>query len=377
MTGRVMSDDESGSPKPAPAKNPPKSRGWRLRRGLLLGFGPLLVIAAGAYYYVTSARYVSTENAYVKMDKIAISADVSGHVQHVAVAENELVETGQVLFRLDDARYRIALAQKEAESQNALQEVESMVASFRQKQAELEVNRHDVEFYQRQFERAEDLQKKGHTSQAKLDEARRNWLMSRQQVEALRQEMAGALARLGGDPERPARHHPFVLETYAARDESALDLNRTTIVAPQSGIVSNIQLQIGEFVEAGTPVFSIVVREPVWVESNLKETDLTHVRVGQSARVFIDAYPDHAWKAKVTGIGAATGAEFSVLPPQNASGNWVKVVQRLPVRLTLERRPDDPPLRAGMSAEVEIDTEVERSLPSFVESALAWATGER
>jgi membrane fusion protein (multidrug efflux system) len=368
-----MSDNEKGSDHPGSAKG----LAWRLRRGLLLSFGPLLVIAAGGYYYVTSARYVSTENAYVKMDKIAISADVSGHVQHVAVGENEVVETGQVLFRLDDARYRIALAQKEAESQNALQEVESMVASFRQKQAELEVTRHDVEFYQRQFERAEDLQKKGHTSQAKLDEARRDWLMSRQKVEALRQEMAGALAKLGGDPDRPARHHSHVLETFAARDESALDLNRTTIVAPQSGIVSNIQLQIGEYVEAGTPVFSIVVREPVWVESNLKETDLTHVRVGQNARVFIDAYPDHAWKAKVTGIGAATGAEFSVLPPQNASGNWVKVVQRLPVRLTLERRPDDPPLRAGMSAEVEIDTEVERSLPSFVESALAWATGER
>lgn len=366
-----MSDDASAGPAPA------KSLGRRLRRGLLLGFGPLLVVAAGAYYYVTSARYVTTENAYVKMEKIAISADVSGHVQHVGVRENEPVEAGQVLFRLDDARYRISLAQKEAESQNAVQEVTSMLASFRQKEAELEVARHDVDYFKRQFERAEDLHKKGHTSQAKLDQARRDWLMSRQQAEALRQEVSGALAKLGGDPELPVKQHPYVLEAYAARDESALDLNRTTIVAPQAGIVSNIELQVGEYVEAGTPVFSIVVQEPVWVESNLKETDLTHVRVGQSARVFVDAYPDHSWKAEVTGIGAATGAEFSVLPPQNASGNWVKVVQRLPVRLTLERRPDDPPLRAGMSAEVEIDTEVRRSLPSFVESALAWAAGEK
>ena len=142
-------------------------------------------------------------------------------------------------------------------------------------------------------------------------------------------------------------------------------------------MVSNIELQRGEYVTAGTPVFSLIAADRVWVEANLKETDLTHVRKGQRARVVVDAYPEHAWQASVSVIAPATGAEFALLPPQNATGNWVKVVQRVPVRLKLERRENDPPLRAGMSVEIEIDTEVERSLPKFVDSALAWVRGER
>jgi membrane fusion protein (multidrug efflux system) len=167
----------------------------------------------------------------------------------------------------------------------------------------------------------------------------------------------------------------MVLEAMAERDSAALDLGRTTIVAPRSGIVSNIALQTGEHVEAGVPVFSIVISHPLWIEANLKETDLTHVRENQEATVEVDAYPNQTWRARVVGISPATGAEFSLLPPQNASGNWVKVVQRVPVRLVILGQPEDRPLRAGMSVRVEIDTQRERDLPPLVQSALAWATG--
>ena len=360
-------------------KAPKKKRGVvrSLARALLLVLGPLALAGVGAYYYVITGRYVTTENAYVKMDKIAVSADVSGHVSHVAVADYDPVEAGQILFRLDDARYRIALARREAEYQTARQEVGSLRALYRQKMADLDVARHDVDYYKGEFARTSDLLKRGHAAQAKFERVRRDWLMSKQKIEAIRQDIAGVLANLSGDAEIPTGAHPRVLEAEAERERALLDLDRTVILAPRSGIVTNFELQVGEYVTAATPVFSIVADGGLWIEANLKETDLTHVREGLEASVRVDAYPDHVWRATVTGISAATGAEFALLPPQNASGNWVKVVQRLPVRLELERGRGDPPLRAGMSAEIEIDTLHERTLPRFVDSALAWATGQR
>ena len=365
-----MSDD-------APQSTPPRRRRSRLGRLVLLGLGPLLIAALGAYYFVTAGRYVSTENAYVKADKIAISIDVSGPIKDVAVAENDIVQAGDLLFRLNDERYRIALASAEAELQAARQEIEAMHALHRQKAAEFEVARHDVHYYQAEFDRASNLKEKGHTSQATLDKARRDWLMARQSLEMVREDISGVLAKLGGDGILPIDDHPSVAEAKAARDSAALDLERTRVVAPLAGIVSNLELQTGEYVTAGVPIFSIVSVDPLWVEANLKETNLTHVREGLKARIRVDAYPDHSWRAKVVSIAPATGAEFSILPPQNASGNWVKVVQRIPVRLELERRPDDPPLRAGMSVSVEIDTQHERTLPALFDSASAWVTGQQ
>ena len=364
-----MSDDPTGSTSPRPAKRFAR----RLGRVLLLTLGPVVVAGAGSYYYMTSGRYVITENAYIKMDKVAISADVSGHVEYVGVQENDFVEKGQILFRLDPERYRIALDRRKAEFAVARAGVEALRAVHRQKLAEFRVANHDVDYYQSQFERAAGLQKKGYASQAKFDKAKRDWLMSKQKIEAIRQDIAGVRARLGGDIKMPTIEHPLVLEALADRDRALLDLKRTAILAPQAGTVTNIELQVGEYVAAGRPVFSIVSAEPLWIEANLKETDLTYVREGQQARVEVDAYPDREWPATVVGISPATGAEFSLLPPQNASGNWVKVVQRLPVRLVLQRRPDDPPLRAGMSVRVAIDTGHERVLPGFIDSALAWA----
>jgi membrane fusion protein (multidrug efflux system) len=351
--------------------------GARLGRLVLLGLGPLVLLVGGTYYYVISGRYVTTENAYLKADKIAVSTDVSGPVAMVAVGENDQVVQGQTLFRIDERRYRIVLARKEAELRTARQNVEVLRALHRQKVAELEATRQEVRFHESEFKRSEGLKKGGHVSQANYDKTRRDLLMARHRVEAVRQDIAGVLASLGGDPEAPNDRHPKVLEALTERERAQLDVLRTTVVAPLGAIVSNIDLQIGEYVTAGTPVFSLVAAERVWVQANLKETDLTHVRVGQQARVMVDAYPDHSWPARVASISPATGAEFALLPPQNASGNWVKVVQRVPLRLELERRPSDPPLRAGMSVEVEIDTQVARSLPGLIDSALAWVTGAR
>ena len=366
-----MPDDDRKPPK----QKRKRSLGRRLARPLLLSLGPLALAVVGAYWYATSGRYVSTENAYVKSDMIAVSADVAGHVEYVAVRENDLVQAGQILFRLDDARTTIALARRQAELESARQQVETLRALFRQKRAELEVAGHDVDFFKGEFDRTSNLQKKGHASQAKLQKARRDWLRAEQQVQAIREDIAGVLAGLGGDGDLPVDGHPLVLEAMAERDRVDLDLKRATVLTPRAGIVTKIELQPGEYVAAGVPVFSIVGVDRLWVEANLKETDLTHVREGQRALIFVDAYPDRTWQATVDSISPATGAEFSILPPQNASGNWVKVVQRIPVRLELERRSEEPPLRAGMSVRVEIDTRRERALPAF-DSAFAWVRGQ-
>ena len=376
-----MSDNAAERSRHEPARPGPTPRrrglGRRLARLLLLALGPLLLLAAGGYYYMTSGRYVTTENAYIKMDKIAISADVSGPVSHVGVRENQFVDQGQILFELDSARYLIALARKDAEFEVARSEVEVLRAVYRQKTAELQVAWHDVVYYKAQFKRTDGLRQRGHATQAEFDKAQRDHRVAQQQAEAIKQDMAAVKARLGGDADIPLNRHPMVLEAMAERDSAALDLGRTTIVAPRAGIVSNIALQTGEHVEAGVPVFSIVISDPLWIEANLKETDLTHVRKNQEAKVEVDAYPNDIWRARVVGISPATGAEFSLLPPQNASGNWVKVVQRVPVRLEILGQPEDRPLRAGMSVRVEIDTQRERDLPPLVQSALAWATGRR
>lgn len=362
----------------SPQERPPKKRplGARLVRPVLLVLGPLLALVLGLQYYIAAGRYVSTENAFLKSDKIAISPEVSGHVAAVQVNENDLVPAGRPLFRIDEQRFLIVLNRKQAELEQARRRVEALRALYRQKGAEIKVAGQEVAFYRNEFKRAERLKDGGHVSGANFDKAERDLLMAGHRVEALEQDLSGVLASLGGDPSVPIDRHPDVQEALAEVERAQLDLTRTSVVAPADGIASNLELQIGEYVEAGTPVFSLVTTERIWVEANLKETDLTHVRPGQTATVVADAYPDHAWRARIASIAPATGAEFSLLPPQNASGNWVKVVQRVPVRLEIERRETDPPLRAGMSVKVEIDTEVERSLPLLIDQALAWVTGE-
>ncbi len=364
---------EAGPEKSAPGK---RSLSARIGRITLLGVGPLVLAVAGGAYVVATAPYVTTENAYIKAEKIAVSTDVTGHVAEVLVRENDLVNPGQLLFRLDESRFRILLDQKQAALEQARQQVEALRALYRQKSAELESRQEEISFFNSEYTRAKKLKKQGHLSRSNYDKVRRDHMVAQHRIEAMRQDLLGVLANLGGDPSVPVDQHPRVLAALTDLQHTALDLERTEVLAPAKAIVSNIELQPGEYVEEGEPVFSLVHADHFWIEANLKETDLTHVREGQSASVVVDAYPGRTWPAKVVGIAPATGAEFALLPPQNASGNWVKVVQRIPVRLTIEPKPTDPPLRAGMSVQVEIDTGVELDLPSPIRAGLAWVTGE-
>jgi len=362
------------SPVTAPAPTPRRNRRW-LRVALLL-LGPLALLIGGAYFYVTGARFVSTDNAYVKADIAAISPEVSGRVVTVAVANNDAVMAGQVLFRLDDQPFRIALAQAEAQLKTTRDDILAQQASYRQKQAEIEMGRQNIDFYDRELVIYDKMSKTNLVAQTQVDEAHHNLTVAQQQLPALQQEAAGILAQLGGAADDAPEQNPRYLAAQAARDQAALDLARTEIWAPANGIITNMTLRPGDYVKTGTPIFSLVETDHLWVEANFKETDLTHVIVGQPATAAIDTYPGVTWQIRVSSISAATGAEFALLPPQNSTGNWVKVVQRIPVRLEIASRPGQPPLRAGMSAVIEIDTGYQRPLPGLVSAALAWIGGK-
>ncbi len=335
--------------------------------------GPLVAAAVGGYYYLASGRYVSTDNAYVKAHKIAVSADVAGRVSEVLVDADQIVQQGTLLFRIDPQPLRIALDRAEAQLAAAIQEARSLRALYDQRLARLKLAEGDVAYYQQHYDRQDSLTKTGVVSRSGMDSAERTLRNSQDQVAIAHQEIAEVLARLGGDATRPPELQPSVREAQAVRDRAAWDLERTEVRAPVAGIVTNFDLQPGAYVTAGSVVFSMVGTESVWVQANFKETDLTNVKPGQRAVIHIDMYPGKPVNAIVSSISPATGAEFALLPPQNATGNWVKVVQRLPVRLRLELPADSAALRAGMSAVVSIDTEHRRSLPGWAQSLFGWA----
>jgi membrane fusion protein (multidrug efflux system) len=356
----------------APAVSPAPRRSLTRRlRPLLLILGPLALLVGGTYFYITGARYVSTDNAYVKSDIAAISAEISGKVDQVAVTDNDHVTAGQLLFRVDSQPFHLALTRAEAQLKTTRDEILSKEASYRQKQSEIVIAQQNIAFYEQELGIYEKMAKNQIAAQTQLDEARHNLTTARQELPALQQELAAILAELGGQADAPPEQHPRYLAAQAARDQAVLDLQRTEIHAPANGIITNLTLRPGDYIKTGTPIFSLVETDHLWVEANFKETDLTHMRPGQTASVEIDTYPGTTWSTTVGSISAATGAEFALLPPQNSSGNWVKVVQRIPVRLEIADKPGQPQLRAGMSAVIEIDTGYHRALPSPIGAALA------
>ena len=251
------------------------------------------------------------------------------------------------------------------------QEVEATRAEFHQVQAEIAEARATVAYYAREAERQRKLNKRGVTTAAKLEEAEFEVASARQRVRTLEEKVRTVLAELGGDPERAPELHPSYIEAQTMREIAELHLGYTEVRAPADGIVTQVHLEPGEWLEEGDPAFGLIEADDTWVVANLKETQLTHIREGQMVEVGIDAYPDLTWKARVTSIAPATGAEFAVLPPQNASGNWVKVVQRIPIRIDIEPVEGRPILRAGMTASIAIDTERERQLLTTVRESIA------
>jgi len=358
--------------KPQPGR-PGGRSARRLGIATLSILGPLAAVILGLTLYFTGGRFVATDNAYIKSEKIAVSADISGRVIEVSVRENQLLGKGAPMFRIDPEPFRIALEKAQAQLAFARQGLEAMRALHKQKLAELKLAEGDLAFYERQFERQKKLSKRGFASATNLDEASRNQRNARDRIATIIQDIAQVTANLGGDPDIATASHPSVREARAVRDAAALDLRRTAIPAPVAGVVTNFDLQPGEYITAGRVVFSLVGSGVVWVDANFKETELTHVRAGQRATIRVDAYPDDIREAVVASISPATGAEFALLPPQNSTGNWVKVVQRLPVRLELKNPHSDPPLRAGMSVVVEIDTGHRRAMPDLARAALNWA----
>jgi membrane fusion protein (multidrug efflux system) len=263
---------------------------------------------------------------------------------------------------LDPEPFRVALAKAEAELDASRGQVRTLIATWHEAGSELQEAESKVAYWNAQVARQKTLTERGIVASSKFEEIENNATAAADRVVVMRRKVERVATQLVGDPTRPVDQHPMVREKQAERERAELDLARTVIRAPVGGIAVNVKLQKGEQIKAATAMFALVVHTRPWVEANFKETELTHVRKGLAATVVLDIYPDVVWQAEVESISPATGAEFALLPPQNASGNWVKVVQRLPVRLRLLPQPEEPPLRAGMTATVRIDTGRERHL---------------
>jgi membrane fusion protein, multidrug efflux system len=339
----------------------------RVTRVVLLLGVPLVAAMTGLYLFARSGHYVSTDNAYVKADIVAVSAEVSGRVIDVSARDNMPVEEGALLFRIDPTPFRIELARAQAQMDVVRTEVQSLRAEYRAAILERTEARERIAFLTRQLDRLTELRERGMVRADVYDEARHNRDVARLRLSSVEERINRVLASLAGNPDLPAEQHPRFEEAKAAFDAASMDIARCEVHAPASGVVSNMRLQPGEHVAAGVPVFSLISDGPIWIEANFKETQLTHVRIGQHAQVIADAYPDVAWQGAVEAIAPATGAEFAILPPQNATGNWVKVVQRVPVRISVEPRREQTQLRAGMTVTARVDTGRARGLPRPVQ----------
>jgi membrane fusion protein, multidrug efflux system len=337
--------------------------------------GPIVVAVMASWWYLTSGRYVTTDDAYIQAARTMISADVNGRVLAVEVHENQRVTKGQVLYRLDPNAYQVQVNDAKAQLGVARLQVEALKATYQQKVADNKGAQETLDYAQREYDRQKKLLGSGVASQQQFDQASNSLEVARQRVASTKHDIGNVLAQLGGNPDVPVNDHPAVQRTQAVVDAKQIDLNDTVIRAPENGIVTKVeQLQVGNYMTAATPVFSLM-SDRVWVEANFKETELTHMRVGQEATVAIDTYPDADCRGKVVSLSPGTGLTFSLLPPENATGNWVKVVQRLPVRLSVDCSKGEVPLHAGLSVTVEVDTHYQRPWLAWLQRAFGHLFG--
>ncbi|WP_447764881.1 HlyD family secretion protein [Sphingopyxis panaciterrae] len=361
--------EEATPPKPAPKADPvpPAQTGitpepvekdapkWR-SRALMFGL-PLVLIAAGGWYWLTSGGSVSTDNAYVQMDKVSVAAEVGGRIIEVAVRDGQLVNAGQLLFRIDGEPYALTVAQATAAIDAAEVEVGNLSASANTSTVDIAAAREDVKFAEVTFQRQAALMEKGFTTKAAYDAARHAVAQARERVRQTEAAAVEARTKLAAGP--ASGINPQVEAARVQRAQAQVNLGRTEVRAPSSGrVAQSDRLQIGQMMVQGLPAVTLVDTEHPWVEANFKETDLADMRVGQRAEISFDAYPGLKVRGHVLTIGAGTGSEFSVLPAQNATGNWVKVTQRVPVRVAFDEKPTREMI-AGLSADVRVFTDGE------------------
>ena len=326
-------------------------------RLLLMVSVPLVIVLGGLWVWLTGGRFEETDNAYAHQTKVAISADVSGRVASVSVKDNQEVAAGDVLFTLDTEPFRIAVDEEKAALAQARLDVEQLKVSFHTAQLALASARDTLEVQQELYDRRAILAEKGVASNSTLDELKLSLLSAKNAVTTAEKQVESARAALGGDPERPTDQHPLVLSAIAQLELAERNLAKTTIKAPLDGVISQIDdMNVGQFVSAGSSMGTLFEAKETWVEANFKETQLEGIKVGMPVELTFDAYPNTPFEGKVNSISAGTGAEFALIPAQNATGNWVKVVQRVPVRIEIEDTAGEPILRAGMSAVVSVDT---------------------
>jgi membrane fusion protein (multidrug efflux system) len=333
-----------------------KAKSGRFGRLALMASVPLVLVGGATAYYIANDHYVSTDNAYVQQDKVSISAEVGGRIIDVAVHENDVVNEGDLLFRIDPEPYRIAIEQADAAIAAAQVRVSSLQTEYQNTNVGIDSAREDVAFYEKEYQRQSSLMQAGFTTRARLQAAEHALSDARSRVASALADATKARAALATGSAAPGIN-PAIKAGEVQREQAMLNLSRTEIRAPVAGVVSQAdRLQPGQMMVQGLPGVTIVASSKSWIEANFKETDLAHMRVGQPAEITFDAYPDLKVRGKVSSIGAGTGSEFSVLPAQNANGNWVKVTQRVPVRISITDKPKRAMI-AGLSAHVRIDTD--------------------
>lgn len=337
---------------------------------LLMAALPLVVVAAGLWIWLDSGRYEETDNAAFQQARISVASDLSGRVTDVLVGDSQSVTAGEPMFQVDPEPYKLALAQADAALAQARLGVDQLRAAYRLALAQEKVAQDSYDYYQTELTRQQAITGRGAGTESALDAARHNANAARETQAAARQSAVSALAALGGNADIETDAHPTVLAAIVARDKAAYNLSLTTVKAPADGIVYKADsFKPGQFVTAGATLFSLVETGDAWVTANFKETQIGRMHPGQTATVEFDTFPGRDFEAVVDSIGAGTGAEFSILPAQNATGNWVKVTQRVPVRLRVKADSDMAGLRSGLSASVTVDTRAKTRLDSLISKA--------
>jgi membrane fusion protein (multidrug efflux system) len=336
----------------------------RYRRTLLLVVLPLVALIAGVVFYLDGGRYVGTDDAYVGAQKVLITPDISGKIQKVVVREGQRVNEGDVLFEIDPVPFQLAVDQAKATLAQAKTSYENLTANIKIYGQMGELMQQSADLKQRDVDRKAVLAKSNFGSQLDLDNSSNSLITVRAELAFVQQQLSSAKTQLLGDPNLPLEQFPPHAQATAALAQAERNLDHTKMRAPMAGIATQVdQIQLGRFVVAGAPVFSVIDTAKPWVDANLKESDFTYISVGQPVSIDVDAFPDHVFKGTIGSLSPGTGAQFAILPPQNATGNFVKVVQRVPVRIYFDDHDKDvQKLKAGMSAYTTIDTGHRRSL---------------